>query len=339
MEKNNKIKLLFAGHDLKFAKMLIEYFKSKKNYEVKIDLWKGHNQHNEELSYKCLKWADVIVCEWGLGNSVWYSNHKRKNQVLIVRMHLQELKTKYPFKFNMKNINRIITVGPKIARDLKSKFKIPDSKLSIIYNLIDSEKLNSNKTKDCKYNLGLLGCCPSRKRLDKALDIFEKLWSKDKKYKLYIKGKHPKEYSWLWKKKDEKEFYESVFKRINDSKWKDSVIFEPWSSDVFNWFSKIGFILSVSDFESFHLAVAEGMASGSIPIIYNWEGANELYPRKFVFKNNEEAALLIHNIGKDNGLNSLQKYVVKFARGRFDKKIICSKWEEIIKKECENIGK
>jgi len=339
MEKNNKIKLLFASHDLKFAKMLIKYFRSKKNYEVKIDLWKGHNQHNEELSNKCLEWADVIVCEWGLGNAVWYSNHKRENQVLIVRMHLQELRSIYPFEFNMSNINKIITVGPEVARDLKEKFKIPHNKLSIVYNLIDGDKLNVNKTKDSRYNLGVLGYCPCRKRLDKALDIFEKLWVKDKKYKLYIKGKNPKDVSWLWKRKDEKEYYESVSERINNSEWKDLVIFEPWSSDVFNWFSKIGFILSVSDFESFHLAVAEGMAAGSIPIIYNWKGATEIYPKKFIFNNIEEASLLIDNIAKDNGLNSLQEYVRKFVIERFDKRIICSKWEQIIRKECDHIGK
>ncbi|WBW96623.1 glycosyltransferase [Oceanirhabdus sp. W0125-5] len=339
MDKYKKIRLLFAGHDLKFAKMIIEYFKSKKNYEVRIDLWKGHNQHNESVSYKCIKWADVIVCEWGLGNTVWYSNHKRKNQVLIVRMHAQELRVNYPQKFNMKNINKIITVGPKICRDFKIKCKIPNEKLTVIYNLIDGDKLNINKTKDAGYNIGLLGYCPKMKGLDKAIDIFEKLWLKDKKYKLYIKGKHPSEYSWLWKRKDEREYYEGVFKRINQSKWKASVRFEPWSSDIFNWFTKIGFILSVSEFESFHLAIAEGMASGSIPIIYNWEGAEEIYPKKYIFKNTEEACLLIDKIRKVDGLNSLQKYVGKFARERFDKKIICIKWEEIIKKECDYIGK
>ena len=40
--------------------------------------------------------------------------------------------------------------------------------------------------------------------------------------------------------------------------------------DVGTWLRRIGFILSTSDDESFHLAPAEGMASGAVPVIRSW---------------------------------------------------------------------
>jgi len=41
---------------------------------------------------------------------------------------------------------------------------------------------------------------------------------------------------------------------------------------------KFGFIISTSMLESFHLAVAEGMACGLSPLVHNWMGAKELWP-------------------------------------------------------------
>ncbi|WP_051456756.1 hypothetical protein [Brochothrix campestris] len=48
------------------------------------------------------------------------------------------------------------------------------------------------------------------------------------------------------------------------------------------WFKKIGYTLSTSDNESFHLAPMEGMASGAFPCILNWEGAESIYPESSI---------------------------------------------------------
>ena len=62
------------------------------------------------------------------------------------------------------------------------------------------------------------------------------------------------------------------------------MIYDGHGNDMHNWFQKVGYILSTSDFEGSHQAVAEGMAAGSVPIIYNWDGADTVYPEKFVYK-------------------------------------------------------
>ena len=58
--KDKRIRLVFAGHDLKFAKMFIDRFASRTRYEVEIDQWKGHSVNDESHSTNCLNWADVI---------------------------------------------------------------------------------------------------------------------------------------------------------------------------------------------------------------------------------------------------------------------------------------
>jgi hypothetical protein len=44
-------------------------------------------------------------------------------------------------------------------------------------------------------------------------------------------------------------------------------------------------VLSTSDDESFHLAPAEGMASGAVPALLNWPGAETIYDPHWIHAN------------------------------------------------------
>ena len=67
------------------------------------------------------------------------------------------------------------------------------------------------------------------------------------------------------------------------------------------WFRKIGYVLSTSDFESFHLAPMEGMATGSIPVVLHWRGSETIYPSDYIFKDKETAAnYIVRNKATEN---------------------------------------
>ncbi|WP_006787622.1 hypothetical protein [Thiorhodospira sibirica] len=63
----------------------------------------------------------------------------------------------------------------------------------------------------------------------------------------------------------------------------------PPGDDVNDWFTMVGFILSPSDFESFYMAIGEGMLTGAMPIIWDWDGAAEIWGERFVIKKLSEA--------------------------------------------------
>lgn len=44
------------------------------------------------------------------------------------------------------------------------------------------------------------------------------------------------------------------------------VIFDPPADDVNEWFKSVGFILSPSNFESFHLDIGEVIFNGTVPV-------------------------------------------------------------------------
>lgn len=331
-----KIKLLFVAHNFNFLEHITAYFQNLDEYEVKIDKWLSHNIHDEEQSKELLKWADVIICEWGLGNSVWYSKYKKKNQVLIVRMHRFEVNKVYPKKINLQNVNKIIAVSQYWVGMFRKKTKADISKFMMIHNLVDTKALDKEKFDNSEYHLGILGYCPKLKRIDKALDIFEELWEHDRRYKLFIKGKDYTEYSWMQNDEEEAQYFTAIKNRIYSSEWKNSVVFESWSADVSDWYRKIGFILSTSDIESFHLAAAEGMASGSIPIILNWEAAKGIYPLRFIFEKTKDAADFIKKLTEEEK-DEYMKYVREYAFQKFDKNKLLIQWKSIIDEELKTV--
>lgn len=319
--------MVIAGHDLKFAKLIINYLEKTNRFDIRFDNWAGHNVHDEQYSKECLEWADLIVCEWGLGNAVWYSSHKLPHQKLIVRMHRQELDTAYPFNFTIDNIDAIFAISPYVYEEFYRVFKLPREKTKMIYNVLDAVKLDKPKT-DADFHLGIIGIAPKMKRLDLALDILEKLWAQDKRYKLFVKGKLPQEYPWLWRKDEEREYYETQFRRIEEAPWKDAVSFDGFG-DVDEWLQKIGFVLSTSDFESFHLAPSEGMASGAIPMILKWDGSETIYKRDYLYDNIDEIVKRITEINKMESTQSLRQEVKNYVQ-RFDIEQVGKQWIESI---------
>lgn len=286
----DKKKILIAGHDLKFAKFIMEAIEARDDLELLVDQWQGHSKHDEEQSFRLLNQADTIFCEWGLGNAVWYSRHKKAGQKLVTRVHAQELKTRHLDQCLHDNIDHYIFVSPYYFELMIAEFSLQREKCKMIFNMVDTELLDKPKLPGAEFHLGMIGDVPQSKRLDRALDIFEKLYAKDKRYKLFVKGKRPEDYPWMHSKAkaDEMAYYQRQYQRIKDNGWQDNVIFEGFGP-IDEWLQKIGWILSVSDHESFHLAVAEGMASGSSPVVISWNGAEFIYPDGCIFNSIDEA--------------------------------------------------
>ena len=68
----------------------------------------------------------------------------------------------------------------------------------------------------------------------------------------------------------------------NDPLLRGRVVFDAFGPDVATWLRRVGFLLSTSDDESFHLAPAEGMASRAVPVVRSWPGADTTFDPMWV---------------------------------------------------------
>lgn len=322
--------LLFNGHDFKFLTPVISHYQAHPDFDVLIDSHPGHVIADVNVSKSMLEKADIIFCEWCLGNAVWYSKHKRKDQKLIVRLHRQELTVPFLNEMTWENVDHLVLICPNNLDIILERFPFLKGKTSIIYNPIDCDVFDLPKFYGSEFNLGIIGTAPKLKAPHLALEIFEKLKKIDRRYTLFLKGRQPWEYDWLWRRPEERQYYDDFYARVNGSDYANSIVFDPHGNDVGDWFSKIGFILSTSDLEGSHQAVAEGMASGAIPVIRNWEGSDRLYPEKFIFSDTDQAAALVRQWSSaENYLNECTA-VSKFARQLFDKNPINAAYDALI---------
>jgi|LSQX01.1.fsa_nt_gb glycosyltransferase involved in cell wall biosynthesis len=332
-----KKRILFIGHDLKFLKHIVNYFSAKEEYETDTFTYPGHTIRDFKALTRKLFNYDIIFCEWGLGNLSWLSKNKFSDQKIIVRIHLQEFVTPYLSDSNWEHIDKVILVGPHMIDEFAEKFPDQKDKSNLIYNVIDTSSFNLTKTEDSIFNIGMLGVLPRRKAPHLGIDLLVELKKIDPRFKVFIKSKKPEELEWLWKREEERIYYDELNKRVKLLNLEDSFIWDPHGTDVQDWFRKIGFILSPSEFESFHMAIPEGMSSGAIPIIRNWEGADRIYPKKFIFSDIEGAVSLIKKYNDDSLRSKEAQRLKDFAARNFGLPVILTKYDKLIAEVANSI--
>ncbi len=288
------LRVVIAGHDLKFFTQLSQYFRLQPDLEVRIDQWAALGDHDEAKSRELAEWADVIICEWCGPNAVWYSRHKRRSARLLVHLHRFELYAPYPDQVKIGNVDQVICVSDHYARLTREMTGWPAAKVVTVPNPLDVLQLDRPKLEGARFHLGMISIGESRKRFDLGLDVLEELRRDDDRYLLFVKSGMPWEHWWVWQHQEQRSHFSEAFRRVQRSPLlRDAVVFDDAGPDVAAWLRRIGFVLSTSDDESFHVAPAEGMASRAVPVIRHWPGAETIYDRRWIGETPAEMAASI----------------------------------------------
>ncbi|SDN32981.1 Glycosyltransferase involved in cell wall bisynthesis [Streptomyces sp. cf386] len=319
-----------AGHDLKFLTRLLDHFRALPGLDVRVDAWPALSRHDPGASRELADWADVVVVEWCGPAAVWYSRHKRRGSRLIVRLHRFELDAPWPGQVDIDAVDRVVCVSPYYARRTREHTGWPESKVVVVPNWVDTDQLDRPKAPGAHHRLGMIGIAPSRKRLDLGLDVLEALRARDRRWHLSVKSKPPWEYWWIWNKPEERAHYEAVLRRMQTSPLLEgAVVFDTFGPDVAGWLRRVGHVLSTSDDESFHLAPAEGMASGAVPSLLPWPGADEIYDKRWIHDDPEAMADAIAALGED-GWRTAAEVARTQVREGFSLDRVAETWTDLL---------
>ncbi|HOM47298.1 MAG TPA: glycosyltransferase [Candidatus Hydrogenedentes bacterium] len=342
-EAARPVRFLLAGHDLKFTGPFHDYFSNNPRYEFRIDEHPGHEIASEKQSRESLEWADVIFCEWALGNLVWYSKHKKPGQMLLARLHSQEWNYRdrldYIYKTDWNRVDKLLLVTPVIYDHIIQEFpQLGRGKAQVLNCPIDTDAyVKAGQSARKKYALGFVGMVPAMKRLDLALEMLEILQREVPEFSLHIKGKRPEEYPWMLQREEEMRWYEGLYSKIKELKNPDSVIFYEHGSDMPEWYASVSFLLSTSDHEGCHLSVAESMLAGCVPSIRSWDGANRIYPPRFVWSTPEEGAQKILALFEENAREEASAFSRTYAEERFSQGHLCEQVDSMIMRHFETV--
>ncbi|WP_344972771.1 glycosyltransferase [Salinactinospora qingdaonensis] len=325
------LKVAIAGHDFTFFAGIIEHLSALPGVEVRLDEWESLHSHDQYRSRELASWADVVICEWCGPNALFYARYKRRGQRLLVRLHRFELYAEWPRKLDIEQVDAIICASPRYAELTRERAEWPASKVVVVPNWVDVDQLDRPKLAGASHTLGMLGITPSRKRVDRALDVLEELRRHDQRYTLAIKSKQPWEHWWVWNRPEERAYYERTYRRIQRSQTlTDSVVFDPFGPDTAVWLRRVGFVLSTSDDESFHRAPAEGAASGGVPVVLSWPGAEAIYAPHWLHDTPAEMAAAIHAIVSEGRFDSARRVAQEEIRASYDLRRVRSLWTELI---------
>jgi glycosyltransferase involved in cell wall biosynthesis len=316
------LKVAVASHDNKFLRRALDALRRDPRFEIREDNWLGLRRNDPAASEACLRWADLVFCEWCAGAAVWYSRRVAPSQSCIVRLHRVELFEDDPRAVDFSRVDRLVVVNDWFAAESARRFGVDPARIDVLPQYVDWAALNRVKHPWAEKTLGLVGINGfHHKRPDRALDVLEALLDRDPAWRLRVRTVMPWDISWIWRRDDERAAFRGLFRRIVDSpRLRDAVLFDPPGPDMAEWYRHIGFILSASDTEGCHTAVAEAMASGAPPAINAWPGAASVYPAEFVCDGAEAMAAKLRALqaGIDAGGGAALRARVAEAARRFE---------------------
>ena len=322
---------MVASHDLKFMGELMDFLTSNRSFEVRQDEWTTLHSHDEEHSRQLAEWADVVFCEWAGPSLAWYSNNLPSNTRLLSRLHRFEVNGPWMTKVQWSQVEKLVFVSDWVRQQAIERFGLDVSKTVVIPNTIDLLDFDRPKSKNARFTLGLVGMVPFLKRPDRALDILEELIKADDRYTLRIKGRMPWEYPHIWSDPVEKQLYLDFFERVAQNEGlSEHVAFDGFGADIASWYRGVGFILSPSEMESFHLAPAEGMASRAIPVFWEREGVHEVFGEHAEGWSKENRVERILQ-GRDlPAFEAMGENARDFSR-KWDSQFLMPQWEKLYK--------
>ena len=324
-------KVLISSHDFRFIADVAAHLGRIPGVEVRLQRWELSAAQPTEDQLREVKWADVVLAEWAGRNAVWFSQNLEPHQRLVVHLHGFEASSEWIDGLKMSRVEQLVVVSDFYRRQLLSEKGWPAEKLRVIPNALETAVYDRPKRDDARFHLAMLGFTPLLKRPDVALEVIKTLVKKDERFMLHLRGKSPWQHDWVWNRqlREADAFAELYASVAQDSSLREHVIFEGYGANVEAWLSGIGWVLSLSERETFHLAAAEGMASGAVPVFLPRAGVEEIFTDRWVLESPQAIADFIYETVNDD-MWQRESGVAQAVAARFDVAGVRALWQEVL---------
>ncbi|WP_158566793.1 glycosyltransferase [Actinomadura craniellae] len=256
----------------------------------------GYGRRLEEALRPYLDWADTVFVEWCTASAALFTLVDPGATRVVVRLHKFEAYTHWPHLVDFSRVDDLVFVSEPM-RDLAAavlpRLRGADApRVHVVPNAMDLRTFHRPKRPEARFTLGLVGLGQVAKDPRWALDVLRALRAHDPRYRLLVVGG------------DLRPTGTAAAARYLDLLQRDFAELEPDGAvrrlghrdDMPAVMTEIGVILSGSVRESFHCVVAEGAASGAVPVVRDWpcfagrpRGARAIFPAEWVVGTPREA--------------------------------------------------
>jgi len=292
-KSNMKIAFLCLPGLDNFLKDIVEAFSLA--YDVRLVV----TSKGEEIA-EAIRWADIVWLEWANEMAVFATNKVPEilNKKVVCRLHSYEVFTPLPEQINWNNVDNLIFVSKHIRRifdELHPNAKVDSKKEAIVPNGVNLDRFKFSVHKP-GYNLAVVAHINYKKDPAMWIQIMAKLSERDKRYKLNVAGD--------FQELRYKVYFEHITREIGI---KDNLILHGWVEDVDKFLEDKNYVLSASIHEGHPYNILESMARGIKPIIHNYVGAKEQWPKELIYNTIDEAVQKI--MSEDYDSESYRRFI------------------------------
>lgn len=240
---------------------------------------------------------DVIVADWADRGAMWASMVRPAGTRLVVRAHGMDLFSPWLHLIDWSRVDDLVLVSAPLRRLAQAILgdRLDGVRVHVIEHGVDPDHFTVPRSAAADRTLGMIGWGKLVKDPAWTLDVLEQLLQRDPTWRLLLVG-HP-----LPREGDERTLaYARAFWARVDGPLAAHVELVPQTDEVAEQAARMGFVLSSSRRESFHLAVVEGALAGAVPVVRDWPvyrggtGPGAIFPPQWVATDPAQAAARIH---------------------------------------------
>ncbi len=271
----------------------------QKHHEVRVV-----ERLDNSLMQSTLQWCDLAWIEW-CDQFVIAASKLPKTCKIICRLHSYEVFTDLPRQVDWSKIDHLVLVNESVKELLAYNTQI-STPTSVIYNGVDIDKFTIPANKVRSKSICSIGYINYKKNPALLLYCFKAIHEWDPEFTFHIAGEHQDARIQV--------YWAHLLPKLGIP-----LQFDGWTHDVPEYLRDKDYVISTSLFESFHYSIAEGMASGALPLIHDWFGADKLYPREFLFTTPADCLRLLRELETQDRCR-LQQSCRRHIVSRFDQK-------------------
>jgi glycosyltransferase involved in cell wall biosynthesis len=273
-------KILFlcqAGED-QFIPNIVEHMAGK--HDVKVCLVREWGQDVIDQ----IHWADMIWQEWADPVAVQLTNYPGllDSKKIIVRLHSSEAVNGYMENVNWNRVHAVVYVAKHI--EMISKLKmiqkgIEPPKGYLIPNMIDMDKwkLVERKKSDARKIVWVPTLIRPLKGPMLMVQAMAQLVSNNPSWTLHVAGKFADQRDFIY-----------LHHICHLLEIQDNITYYGYRNSMQDFYDDKSIVVSFSSWEGNPVNIIEAAATGCIPLIHNFMGSEDQYPKAWIWKSVDE---------------------------------------------------
>jgi len=279
--------------------------------------------------------ADVVFIDWCTALPALVSRIDPGRSRLVVRLHSYEAFKEWPHLTDLSRIDDFVFVSDHL-RDL-GLAAIPGlqgahaPRIHVIANAMELQPFRLPKTEDARFHVGVIGASKVVKDPRWAIDVLRRLQRHDERYRLLLLRGVLEDHA-----PGAREYAAELRRDLAELEPTGAVRVLSHTDDVPAALQDIGVVLSSSVRESFHMGIAEGAASGAVPVVRDWPyfpgAARRLFPEEWVVDDPAAAAERILAVtSSDSAWRAAGTDSASYVLDRWDWPIVRRDFERLLR--------